>query len=255
MSPIITTTNLVSTLVASKRFTTESLQQIVNSTQLPPFRCYNIAQVFESLRLRQIDVLVLDVTFISEKTQQLCWLLQNKYPELQVILVGCTAEELTHHQWVYEFPSISTTCLSISPELSVLSPLSLMPHEVNCDTPLTPNDARTVYMESVVGAAIFDLNGLPREYLISPEINNMSWVQTIFQALGLRSLLMSSLKLEGFHHATIHSDDYCAVVIKQRTQYTALLVRSSGNIVEGFIEWARNFEPDELKLDPRFRIA
>ncbi|MBF2025976.1 MAG: hypothetical protein IGS48_04305, partial [Oscillatoriales cyanobacterium C42_A2020_001] len=67
------------------------------------------------------------------------------------------------------------------------------------------------YMNDVIGAAIFDLNGLPKEYFTTSDNSNMGWVQTIFQALGLRSLLISSLQLEGFHYATIQGLEHCAI--------------------------------------------
>ncbi|MBD2019954.1 hypothetical protein H6F43_07100, partial [Leptolyngbya sp. FACHB-36] len=88
-----------------------------------------------------------------------------------------------------------------------------------------PSDLSMSYPDRVVGAAVFDLNGLPKEYFTTSDSTGMGWVQTIFQALGLRSLLMSSLQLEGFHHATIHGEEYSAIVVKQRAHYTALLVR------------------------------
>ncbi|XGW00216.1 MAG: hypothetical protein ACAF41_14920 [Leptolyngbya sp. BL-A-14] len=111
------------------------------------------------------------------------------------------------------------------------------------------------YSDYVAGAAVFDLNGLPKEYFTTPESDNMSWVQTIFQALGLRSLLMSSLQVEGFHHATILGTDYAAVVVKQKATYVALLVQPDAAIDAAFIEWVQAFEPNELKTNPRFYKA
>ncbi|WP_171574266.1 hypothetical protein [Leptolyngbya sp. Cla-17] len=112
------------------------------------------------------------------------------------------------------------------------------------------------YLDDIIGAAIFDLNGLPKEYFTTLESTNMSWVQTIFQALGLRSLLMSSLQLEGFHHATIEGQEYLAVIVKQRTQYTALLLRPIDDECSGsFLKWIQNFQTDTLKQHSRFRAA
>ena len=90
---------------------------------------------------------------------------------------------------------------------------------------------------------------------MTPEDDNMSWVQTIFQALGLRSLLMSSLQLEGFHHATILGTGYAAVVIKQKAHYVALLVQPQAAIDASFIEWVQTFESGELKTNPRFNLV
>lgn len=124
--------------------------------------------------------------------------------------------------------------------------------------PTPPNqDEHAAYSNSIVGAAIFDLNGLPKEYFTTGEGSNMSWVQTIFQALGLRSLLMSSLQLEGFHHAVIQGPDCCAVVVKQPARYMALLVQQTepGMMTEAFVQWVQRFEPSVLKTHPRFRAA
>ncbi len=115
----------------------------------------------------------------------------------------------------------------------------------------SPSDT---YAESIVGAAIFDPSGLPKEYFTTVESNDISWVQTIFQALGLRSLLMSSLQLEGFSHAIIHGKGYFAIVVKQRSYYTALLVRQNNlkGVSQAFIRWVHDFEPQTLKDHPRF---
>jgi hypothetical protein len=124
--------------------------------------------------------------------------------------------------------------------------------------PIPPNqDEHAAYSNSIVGAAIFDLNGLPKEYFTTSEGSNMSWVQTIFQALGLRSLLMSSLQLEGFHHAVIQGPDCCAVVVKQPARYMALLIQQAEPemMTEAFVHWVQRFEPSILKTHPRFRVA
>lgn len=121
--------------------------------------------------------------------------------------------------------------------------------------PLFAKPSVVSYSDSVIGAAIFDLSGLPQEYFTINESNDVSWVQTIFQALGLQSLLMSSLRLEGFRHVVVHGKKYCAIVIKQKSCYTAILVRESEQeMSESFIKWAYDFEPAVLKSDPRFKV-
>jgi hypothetical protein len=123
--------------------------------------------------------------------------------------------------------------------------------------PDTTPDGQESYADRVLGAAIFDLNGLPREYFATSENGNMSWVQTIFQALGLRSLLMSSLQLEGFHHATIYGTEYCAVIVKQKAHYTALLIHHTDfeSISDGFVQWVQHFQLSDLHSNPRFQIT
>ena len=106
-----------------------------------------------------------------------------------------------------------------------------------------------------MGAAVFDLNGLPREYFTT-DGTNMSWVQTIFQALGLRSLLISSLQLEGFHHVIIYGAEACAVVVKQKTHYIALLIQQPAQAIDQeLIQWLQSFQLNELRQNARFRVA
>ena len=115
-------------------------------------------------------------------------------------------------------------------------------------------DSSVSYSDSIIGAAVFDLSGLPKEYFTTVESNDVSWVQTIFQALGLQSLLLSSLRLEGFRHAVVHGMEYRAIVVRQKTRYTALLFRETDlkEVSETFLRWTQDFEPRTLRVHPRF---
>jgi hypothetical protein len=119
---------------------------------------------------------------------------------------------------------------------------------------INTQDVQVNYSDSVIGAAIFDLSGLPKEYFTTADSGDIGWVQTIFQALGLQSLLVSSLQLEGFHHAVIHGAGYCAIVVRQRARYTALLVRQADfkELSSSFIYWMQDLEPTILRANPRF---
>lgn len=122
------------------------------------------------------------------------------------------------------------------------------------DTLLSAKDSQVSYSDSIIGAAIFDLSGLPKEYFSTAESSDISWVQTIFQALGLQSLLISSLQLEGFRHAIVHGSDYRAIVVRQKNRYTALLIRQADQAIvsSDFIRWSLDFEPRTLRTHPRF---
>jgi predicted regulator of Ras-like GTPase activity (Roadblock/LC7/MglB family) len=111
------------------------------------------------------------------------------------------------------------------------------------------------YLDSVIGVAIFDLNGLPKEYFITSKSSDGNWIQASFQAIGLQSLLMSSLRLEGFRHTVIHGKEHRTIVIKQKTRYLAVLLPVAEAVSPEFLRWAQEFEPTSLKADPRFTQA
>jgi hypothetical protein len=108
------------------------------------------------------------------------------------------------------------------------------------------------YAKQIVGAAMFDLSGLPEEYFISTESSDVIWVQTVFQVLGLQALLSASFKLNDFQHATIRGQGYQAIIVKQCSCYTALLLQNQLDFSPELIQWAQAFEPALLKIDSRF---
>ena len=113
------------------------------------------------------------------------------------------------------------------------------------------------YANAIFGAAIFDLTGLPKEYFTTQDSTDLVWVQTVFQSLGLQSLLLSSLQLEGFRYARIHGDDYCALVVKQRSGYTALLLDRTlpETSSHAFVQWVQELEPQSLQANSRFSLV
>jgi hypothetical protein len=63
----------------------------------------------------------------------------------------------------------------------------------------------TKFEAYTLGAATFDLSGLPKEYYTLVDgSKSIIWVQPIFQALGLKSLLAASLPVENFTYAVIY---------------------------------------------------
>lgn len=115
-------------------------------------------------------------------------------------------------------------------------------------------------LNDILGVAIFDMNGLPQEYYTTPDNRSTSWVQTVFQALGLKSLLIASLKLEGFQHIIIHTNEHDAVVVRYKNAYTAFLLKN----VQRFIadipghdlgEWLRDFDSNTLRQHDRFQAS
>lgn len=111
------------------------------------------------------------------------------------------------------------------------------------------------YYDAVVGAVVFDWNGLPQEYFVIPESELLPWEQTVFQMLGLRWLLMSYLNLGGFYHAKVSCENYSAFVVRQREYYMAILLERSDtrDSDPAFMEWLQAFEVSYLRTDPRFQ--
>jgi hypothetical protein len=117
--------------------------------------------------------------------------------------------------------------------------------------------AQDALLDNILGVAIFDFSGLPREYFITADNDSTSWVQLVFQALGLKSLLMSSLKLEGFSHICIDLDQQTAVVVRTKEEYIALLMGSplkfaTAQESDRFSHWVRQFEHQLLRQHQRF---
>lgn len=112
-------------------------------------------------------------------------------------------------------------------------------------------------LSSILGVAIFDLSSFPREYYVTADNNNTNWVQLVFQVLGLKSLLMSSLKLEGFSHISIGFSQQTAIVVRTKDDYIALLMRESilfkdVEQADKFSQWVRHFEQKLLRQNSRF---
>ncbi len=108
----------------------------------------------------------------------------------------------------------------------------------------------------ILGAATFDLSGLPKEYYTLVDgSKSIIWVQPIFQALGLKSLLAASLPVENFTHAVIHGKEFTAIVIRQQGNYLALLIDPQNEVIDdNFLKWALSFNATLLKNNPRFQV-
>ncbi|MGK7887956.1 MAG: hypothetical protein AB4042_01385 [Leptolyngbyaceae cyanobacterium] len=121
----------------------------------------------------------------------------------------------------------------------------------------SPTSTLKLTIDHILGAAIFDLNGLPREYYTTQQYQDISWVQTIFQALGLRSLLMSSLRLEGFNYSVVYGTDYCALVVKQRQCYLAAIVENTVFDQQSavLIDWMQQIDPSQFRSNEQFTKA
>lgn len=115
---------------------------------------------------------------------------------------------------------------------------------------------QSLFESYTLGAATFDLSGLPKEYYTLVDgSKSLTWVQPIFQALGLKSLLTASLPVENFTYAVIHGKDHTAIVIRQQSNYLALLtVPDRQAINERYLGWAQSFDATSLRNNPKFQV-
>lgn len=128
------------------------------------------------------------------------------------------------------------------------------------ETSLPQMGKKTLTITDILGVAIFDINGLPREYFITEENPSTSWVQIVFQALGLRALLASSLGLEGFQQITIHLKETTAIVVRRRQDYLALqfkgkLPLDSKDDNQRLTTIVNAFDAEKLKQHPHFKVS
>ncbi len=127
-------------------------------------------------------------------------------------------------------------------------------------SPSVPPFPRGLALDNLLGVALFDVNGLPREYFVTQENRSTGWVQIVFQALGLRSLLASSLKLEGFQQIAVHLNASTAVVLRRRHDYIALLLKAPAAVtfqddLTPLNQWVNTLEADFFQDHPYFTTA
>jgi predicted regulator of Ras-like GTPase activity (Roadblock/LC7/MglB family) len=112
---------------------------------------------------------------------------------------------------------------------------------------------------TILGLATFDLNGLPKEYYITEQQGDIGWMQAIFQGLGLQTLLAAKLKLDQFEQLVIHTDHYQAVLVRQPSQFLAVLIPHSeaqGNAVsEDWLNWLRTLDSSTFQQEGRFSVV
>ena len=130
---------------------------------------------------------------------------------------------------------------------------------VYCVEPELNSSAKTSFkITDILGVALFDLNGLPREYFVTAKNPTTDWVQIVFQALGVRSLLASSLELKDFRQVTITLKTTTAIVVRRPEDYIALkfdgqlLLNSQAN-QEQLRQLIGALNSDVLQQHPHFR--
>lgn len=134
--------------------------------------------------------------------------------------------------------------------------ITVFPSESDLNSPAKTS----LKITDILGIAIFDINGLPREYFVTEENPGTGWVQIVFQALGLRSLLSSSLELEGFHQITIALEETTAIVVRRRQDYIALQFKGKVPLhnpadSDRLTALINALDPDKLRQHPHFKMA
>jgi hypothetical protein len=126
--------------------------------------------------------------------------------------------------------------------------------------PATPAGGSTYScdVDTILGVALFDNDGLPQEYFITSTHRDTTWIQIVFQSLGLQSLLTASFRFAPLQHAVARTQAGDAVVIHHSQGFLSLLVQRTQvgipvQVNEPWIEWALTFAAEQLRTHPRFK--
>ncbi|MBE9065592.1 hypothetical protein IQ260_02890 [Leptolyngbya cf. ectocarpi LEGE 11479] len=114
--------------------------------------------------------------------------------------------------------------------------------------------------EQILGLAIFDARGLPRDYFITLEHDDTEWIQLVFQALGLQQLLTSEMELPKLDNVVIRTKVGNIVVIRAEQGYIALLIKrllpqERPHIDRHWVDWILNFEATVVRTNPNFKVV
>lgn len=115
-------------------------------------------------------------------------------------------------------------------------------------------------IEQILGLAVFDSTGLPRDYFITAQHDDMEWIQLVFQLLGLQQLIASTMELPEANHAVIRTKVGNIVVICCAQGFIALLIKrvlpqEYPQIDKAWFEWACEFEAQVVRNHPNFRVV
>ncbi|MEB3211205.1 MAG: hypothetical protein VKL39_07615 [Leptolyngbyaceae bacterium] len=121
----------------------------------------------------------------------------------------------------------------------------------------TASEGKSFSLDSVLGVTIFDLNGLPKEYYGTVENDDTSWIQVVFQTLGLELLFESAFQLGHFQYSIIHDTPNPAIVFKLRTYCVAFLLSPVNfrDVADRIAAQINHFDPSLPISDPRFSVV
>ena len=115
-------------------------------------------------------------------------------------------------------------------------------------------------IDQILGLAVFDPMGLPRDYFITPQHKDTEWIQLVFQSLGLRHLIASALDLPGEGHIIIRTKIGNIVVVGYELGYIALLLKRSlpqerPQIDKYWVDWVCDFEATVVRTHENFKAV
>ncbi|MEM7794508.1 MAG: hypothetical protein AAF579_08640 [Cyanobacteria bacterium P01_C01_bin.118] len=115
-------------------------------------------------------------------------------------------------------------------------------------------------VDQILGLAVFDPMGLPRDYFITPQHKDTEWIQLVFQSLGLQQLIDSALDLPGEGHILLRTKIGNIVVVRCDCGYIALLLKRSlpqerPQIDKDWIDWVCDFEATVVRTHGDFKAV
>ena len=115
-------------------------------------------------------------------------------------------------------------------------------------------------VKQILGVAVFDTQGLPCEYYITPYHQETDWLQIAFQSLGLQQLLATEMEFPSLDYAMMRTKMGNIVVLPTPQGFIALLLKralpqESPTVDNAWIVWAANFVETVVKTDPKFKAV
>lgn len=117
------------------------------------------------------------------------------------------------------------------------------------------------FEQYLIGVATFDLSGLPKEYFtLTTSQLGITWVQPIFQVIGMRSLLSASLALEHFRYSIMQGQEYGAVIMRLQNDYLAVLLKGNvssldSQVSEQLLDWAKHLDMQQFRHNPLYQAV
>ena len=115
-------------------------------------------------------------------------------------------------------------------------------------------------VDHILGLAVFDSMGLPCDYFITSQHEDIEWVQLVLQSLGLQQLLASKMELPELNHAVIRTKVGNIGIIRCKHSYIAVLLKrvlpqEYPQIDSAWVDWLCKFEAKVVRHHPNFRAV